>query len=701
MYCRSGMRVPGGAAQDPGRREGAAAGSGAPGGGAWVRVRAVVTAICCTLAVGAGLVAVPPARAAVPQDRVVSADPVNWTPHVLYGRVKAIAQVGNTIVLGGAFTQARGAKDATVLPRRNLLAFDATTGAVSTTFVPTVDGQVEALAAAPDGRSVFVGGSFRTVNGAASKGLARLDVTSGQAVAGFSAPVDGGVLDLDVRGDRLYVGGGFGFIRGVRRGALARVDVNTGAVDPAFDVPFTGLHSGGTTRVLEQEISRDGTRLVAIGNFTAAGGQPRSQLAVLDVAAAPATVAGWSTARYEPQCPTRALGGGFDTYLRDVDIAPDGTYFAVVTTGAWGGTSTLCDSTARWELLPTAGPGQQPTWVDFTGGDTLLSVAVTGTAVYVGGHQQYHNSALGPVPPNGSSTVPAGAVARSGIAALDPYSGVPLTWNPGRTRGQGAYELLATDDGLWVTSDTDRIGNWEFHGRVAKFPLAGGTPNPPTAPAVLPNDLHAVGVAPDSPDALVRRRFDGAAVGAGTVVSGPPLDGGRWSGVRGTFMLNGELYAGWADGQLRVIDFDGTRFSGAWRTVDLYGLGAVNFPVASITGMFFSPPGFLYFTIAGSPYLWVRRFSPESGILGPDAHPISGGGDGCDWSRTRGATLASGRIYFAATFDGNLYGLDFVNGRPVCRSTLVAGPGKGDGTDWRSTRGMFVLHGPGGAPAGG
>ena len=88
-----------------------------------------------------------------------------------------------------------------------------------------------------------------------------------------------------------------------------------------------------------------------------------------------------------------------------------------MTTGAYRAGS-LCDA---------AGPSQQPTWVDYTGGDTLSSVAVTGTAVYVGGHQRWMNNSFA------ADTAGPGAVAREGIAALDPVNGLPLSWNPGAT----------------------------------------------------------------------------------------------------------------------------------------------------------------------------------------------------------------------------------------------------------------------------
>ncbi len=60
-----------------------------------------------------------------------------------------------------------------------------------------------------------------------------------------------------------------------------------------------------------------------------------------------------SSATGRPQRYTSNCAAVFDTYLRDVDIAPSGDYMVVVATGAQSGgvgSGTLCDSASRWEL---------------------------------------------------------------------------------------------------------------------------------------------------------------------------------------------------------------------------------------------------------------------------------------------------------------------------------------------------------------
>ena len=410
------------------------------------------------LAVLAAMTAAPPASGDLAQPTVVSADPVDYTPHVQDGTVWALALVGDTVVVGGSFTKVTDSGRTQTYARKNVFAYGLRDGVVRP-FAPEVDGAVYALAAGPSG-TVYLGGSFKTVGGTAQRGLARVSLADGSRVSTFGAKINwGDVRALAVSRNLLYAAGTFSAVNGTARVGLARLNPVTGAVDPGFNANLSapGLRR---TRVEHFDISPDGTRLVAIGALLKAGGVPRTQIAMFDVAGPSASLTGWYTDAYAPTCMQ-----GFDTYLRQVKFSPDGSYFVVAATGRASSPTKLCDSAARFE---TAGVGRHnPTWVQHTGGDSLYAVAVTGAAVYLGGHQRYMDN------PYGSDAKGAGpgAVARVGIGAVSPATGKTLPWNPSRTRGVGVRAFLVTPEGLTVGSDTEELGH-EYHGRVGMFPLS-------------------------------------------------------------------------------------------------------------------------------------------------------------------------------------------------------------------------------------
>ena len=204
---------------------------------------------------------------------------------------------------------------------------------------------------------------------------------------------------------------------------------------------------------------------------------------MVDLTGPAAVLSDWSTDRYTTQC-----AGVFDTYMRDVDIDPTGSYFVVAATGAYSGgvsSGTLCDTISRWELGPTTS-GQNPTWVDYSGGDTFTQIKATGAVVYVGGHFRWLNN------PFASDAVGPGAVARTGLAAVDPRNGLPFSWNPTRARGVGVWEFMTTQAGLWVGHDTNQTGK-ETRKRIALFPAAGGTTLPAENTGSLPGDVYLLG----------------------------------------------------------------------------------------------------------------------------------------------------------------------------------------------------------------
>ncbi|MFZ0324146.1 MAG: hypothetical protein WAN48_08460 [Actinomycetes bacterium] len=418
------------------------------------------------LAIGAmllGLVTAQPANAqSAPLAAVVSDDPVNTTPQVLDGTVLAIAQVGGTVVVGGQFTKERSSGSTKNVAQANLFAYDSSTGRLIQTFDPKLDGTVETVVAAPEPGQVIVGGSFRTVDGVARRGLVKLNLANGSVVSSFSASTNNTVHKILVRGDRLIVGGRFTSIGGVTRHRLAVVSATSGAVDTAFNLPVEGSRKPDVQPlplVFEMDATSDGHYLVVLGNFLSVGGWSRNQVAVIDLRTN--SVTPWQSRRTLSSC-----GSSVSFFFTDVEIAPTNDWFALSARGGYASPSSgeLCDTVSRWPLSPTS-TNAHPTWVAYTGGDTLWSVAVTPSAVYVAGHERWLDN------PDCNNCAGPTSVPRPGIGAVGPVTGRALAWNPTRSRGVGAQELVATTRGLYVGSDTEKLGG-EYHARLGLLPAS-------------------------------------------------------------------------------------------------------------------------------------------------------------------------------------------------------------------------------------
>ena len=196
---------------------------------------------------------------------------------------------------------ASAAAPTTAIARSNIFALDATTGAVDTAFAPVLDAQVESLAVAPDGLHVFAGGSFTEINGVAQKSLVKLRLSDGARITAFKGKTNARVKDMAVGGGRLYIGGTFKTVNGVTRTALAAVDPVTGALSNDVNPAFTGPRTG-TVNIDRFDISPDGTRLIAIGNWTCGAGLQRDQIVIVNLATTPVSVTDWATTRFQQQC---------------------------------------------------------------------------------------------------------------------------------------------------------------------------------------------------------------------------------------------------------------------------------------------------------------------------------------------------------------------------------------------------------------
>jgi hypothetical protein len=195
-------------------------------------------------------------------------DPANDAP------AQALAQVGNTMFVGGKFTNVQNGAGGTQYPQAWLAAFDVQTGNWISTFHPQLDGTVFTLAAAPNG-NLIVGGNFTNVNGAPdTAGLAELNPATGAVVSGFTAFVSAPrfntarafVRTVAIQGKWLYLGGGFNDVTGgpslttaVVQG-VGRVAIATGAPDRTWRVPVDQTP-------MDVFPSTDGTRVYLAGFF--------------------------------------------------------------------------------------------------------------------------------------------------------------------------------------------------------------------------------------------------------------------------------------------------------------------------------------------------------------------------------------------------------------------------------------------------
>ena len=490
------------------------------------------------------------------------------------------------VVVGGSFTQVRQTTTSPILTRNRVFAFNATTGAISNEFNPNPNNVVYKVQAAADGTSVYVGGRFSSAYGVSMPSrLFKANVATGARDSGFQpAQFTGDIRDLEVIGSRLWVAGKFTHIGGVARRALGTINATSGSYDSYFTGVLAGLHRSGysadRTNVLQISSNPANTQLVVVGNFTSVNGASRSQIAKFDISGP--TYA----ARELEHRPVRGqLLASFETYMTDVEYSPNGQFFVVSTTGAFGGAddsmkgTSGCDVVARFESNGT-GAATPATWTAYTGGDTTWTVEVTDNVVYAGGHQRWQNN------PTAGDRVAQGAVSREGIAALNPVNGMSYSWNPTRTRGVGVQDMLATSQGLWVGSDTDRIGkNYEYHSNIALMPLAGGKTLPVMSNPTLPATIYSVN---SGGSQLTRREFNGTTA---TTPTNAPNGSVSWGSTVGAFMSNGTLYTAASNGEVTKRTFDGSTYgaSSVVNTADQLAAQTDwhNTDVPSLTSLFY------------------------------------------------------------------------------------------------------------------
>ena len=305
--------------------------------------------------------------------QLVGEDPRRDVPVVLDGEVRAHAQIGNRIFVGGDFQQVRR-PNGTTITQPNIFAYNINTGLLDESFRPAVNNAVLAFEVNPRGDSLYVGGRFSSWNNSSVPRVAKLN-ESGNRDTGFRASVNANVRGLAVTNNNVYLAGDFTWVNDQSRAGFAAVDANTGAVDPGF---IMNVQDSAASGQLGREIvvTSDGNSVFGLHFGTRINGTLREAVVKINTAGNTASLANW---RVDWSGQTRfnnCLGS-----LRDIAIAPNDSF--IVIGGQGSDNPPNCDSVLRY---PTGGTGV----IDFDWSarfySSVFSVAVSDTAVYVGGH---------------------------------------------------------------------------------------------------------------------------------------------------------------------------------------------------------------------------------------------------------------------------------------------------------------------------
>ena len=189
--------------------------------------------------------------------------------------------VGNIVYATGSFTKTRppGTKigDKAEITRNNLLAFDITTGKV-TSFNHTLNAQGRRIDASPDGKTLYVGGDFTKVDGKAHQRIAAFTIKTGALKSTFAPKVNSSVRALEATNKVVYIGGTFTSVGGKARERLAAVRASDG---------YTYAWKASADRVVHALVmAPGGKRLIVGGAFNKLNGAKKVGIGALSTTTA-------------------------------------------------------------------------------------------------------------------------------------------------------------------------------------------------------------------------------------------------------------------------------------------------------------------------------------------------------------------------------------------------------------------------------
>ncbi|MCW2908417.1 MAG: domain containing protein [Actinomycetia bacterium] len=438
-------------------------------------MRKFLMAVAVAVAAGAPLaLSIPAAQAGTggqpPPAGVASARPASNTPRLPArssprNQIRQLVQCGGTMYAVGTFSSIK--RRSITYSRTDIVSFSASSPYRVTSWAPRVVGStktdqdgaaaVNSIAfAGGNCANAYIGGNFIRVNGTSVRNIAEISTRTGNVNTGFAHSANGRVDTLAAVRGHLLVGGTFTSVNGAKPARMASLSPSTGRGDGFLNLSIAG------SQVYNQQLSHGGTFDLVEGVFSSAGGVPRHQIFMLNVGGSRASVTAWTSGDFNVAC-TESF------WARAAAWSPDDSTVYVATTGfhvvggsSQGARSGPCDAALAY---PATHAPVGHKWINYTGCDSLYSVAADSHAAYFGGHERYAMN------PNACNTLGTGGYNAPGMEGVSPANGALYTNSGGsagfysRARGLGADDMLVTRAGLWVASDN--LGGSETCGGVS------------------------------------------------------------------------------------------------------------------------------------------------------------------------------------------------------------------------------------------
>ena len=399
----------------------------------------------------------------------VSADALPTTQ--IDGVAWAQVVVGDTVYVAGKFSTARPAGAApgvNTVVRNNILAYNIKTGALITTFHPSLNAQALGITASPDGSRVYVVGDFTSVDGAGYYRAAAFSTATGAIIPAFRPILESQGRAVVATNTAVYLGGTLSSVNGQARGYVAKINASNGSVaswNPNADSTVTAL-----------ALTPDGSKVILGGRFSHVGGASNYGLAAADTTTG--TVLPWAANQ-------TVRDAGVNSSITALYATNDRIYGSGYVFG------TLADG--NLEGIFSADPNTgNINWVEDCHGDSY-SVYAVGDVVYGAGHPHYCGN-IGGFPQTTPLTYHhtlAFSKAATGTITKDPlgyfnWAGKPspslLNWFPqyvtGSYTGQGqaAWSLSGNSNYVVVGGEFPYVNGVAQYG-LTRFAVSSIAPN--------------------------------------------------------------------------------------------------------------------------------------------------------------------------------------------------------------------------------